>query len=92
MNNAAWTEGPEYLKDPEERGNNEFSENMLAVSTLSPEELQFKNEEKKQKDVVSYCTTIQSVDKPMIDEIMHRHNEFQKVLRLLEPILDLNEG
>lgn len=70
------------MKDPEERWKNEFSADILPVNTLSPEELKFINEEKKEKEGVSNCTTIQAVDKPMLDKIMDRHNEFHKVMKL----------
>ena len=49
VNNVAWTEGPEYLKDPKEVWKNEYSATLLAETSLSSEELRFINEEKREK-------------------------------------------
>ena len=71
------------MKDPKEVWKNEYSATLLAETSLSSEELRFINEEKREKTVVSYCTTSLAVEKTMIDDIMDRHNELYKVLRLL---------
>ena len=63
VNNVAWTEGPEYLKDPKEVWKNEYRATLLAETSLSSEELRFINEEKRGKEVVSYCTTNPEVEK-----------------------------
>ena len=83
VNNVAWTEGPEYLRDPKEVWKNEYSATLLAETSLSSEELRLINEEKREKEIVSYCTTNPAVEKTLFDDIMDRHNELHKVLGLL---------